>query len=191
MFEWWRLMKTNLNFRCATFDFLSAADPHRHLWPISGWTWPRFPSGFCRCRCAQPHSRQWCSSWSSRRTGRQWPWPHCQGSGSPHCTSTQRGTMCYISSCVWQNWGDIDSRWFVGSLKLTFIMSHESFSVVFTLTSPTLGKVSMVITVSSPVWFCSCPFRIRADVYVVSPIPEAQNTKYQNLRYKQRRFSLF
>lgn len=41
-----------------------------------------------------------------------------------------------------------------------------------TLASPTLGNVSMVITVSSPVWFCSCPFRIRAAVKVVIPIPD-------------------
>lgn len=57
-----------------------------------------------------------------------------------------------------------------------FCTSGNRTTDLFTLASPTLGNVSMVITVSSPVWFFSCPFRIRAAVYVVIPIPETRNT---------------
>lgn len=39
----------------------------------------------------------------------------------------------------------------------------------------------MVITVSSPLWFCSWPLRIRAAVYVVTPIPETPNTGFSFL----------
>lgn len=51
-----------------------------------------------------------------------------------------------------------------------------------TLASPTLGNVSMVMTISSPVWFCSWPLRIRAAVYVVTPIPETPNTGFSFLQ---------
>lgn len=95
--------------------------------------------------------------------------------------NTQRHNILYYQLCL----ANLRLCWFsfvcLVILMKTFDISW-GFSSCFTLTSPTLGKVSMVITVSSPVWFCSCPFRIRADVYVVIPIPEAQNT---NLKHKQ------
>lgn len=183
---WWKLTK-QFGFQTCHTDSSSALDSHRRLWPISVWTWPRCPSGFCRCHCERPHSHRWCSGWSSRRTGKQWLWPHCQGSGSLHCTSTeeintQRHNVFYFHLRL----AKLRQYWFsylvcsVVNMNI-FHVSWQLFSC-FTLTSPTLGKVSMVITVSSPVWFCSCPFRIRADVYVVNPIPEAQNT---NLKHKQ------
>lgn len=49
---------------------------------------------------------------------------------------------------------------------------------VRTFSRPTLGKVSMVITESSPDWFCSCPLRIRAAVIVVILIPDGQDRTY-------------
>ena len=48
---------------------------------------------------------------------------------------------------------------------------EDLFVCLCTLRRPAWGKVSMVITVSSPDWLCIWPLRIRAAVMVVMPIP--------------------